>query len=222
MLLIDCDRQRNTSSILPADTEVRATLLEVLTGQVRLFDAMYEARPGLYVVPAHTDLNKAARHLTVEGSPRVLKGLRYGVEALEGIDYVLLDHAPSYSTITDAALLASEEILIPVELEAFSMDGLIDMITMLTERTLPDLEHEVKITGVVPSNLDFTKKMTTIYLDTLKKTFKELVLPGVRADTQITRSQSVHQTVYEYNRHAKAVEDYKAIADVLVGVREVV
>lgn len=222
VLLIDCDRQRNTSSILPADTEVRATLLEVLTGQVRLFDAMYEARPGLYVVPAHTDLNKAARHLTMEGSPRVLKGLRYGVEALEGIDYVLLDHAPSYSTITDAALLASEEILIPVELEAFSMDGLIDMITMLTERTLPDLEHEVKITGVVPSNLDFTKKMTTIYLDTLKKTFKELVLPGVRADTQITRSQSVHQTVYEYNRHAKAVEDYKAIADVLVGVREVV
>lgn len=214
--LIDCDRQRNTTSILPPSVEIGPTLLEVLTGKARLFDALYEARPGLYVVPAHSQLNKAARHLTVEGSPRVLKSLKYGVEALEGIDYVLFDHAPSYSTLTDAVLLASEEILIPVELESFSMDGLIDMITMLTEQTLPDLEHEVKITGIVPSNLDFTKSMTGQYLASLKKTFGERVLPGVRTDAQLSKSQSMHQTVYEYNKHAKAVADYQAIAEVIL------
>jgi chromosome partitioning protein len=215
VVLVDCDRQRNATSIIPREIQVEATLLEVLTGKARLFDAMYEARPGLYVVPAHSQLNKAARHLTVEGSPRVLKGLKYGVEALEGIDYVLFDHAPSYSTITDAVLLASEEILIPVELESFSMDGLIDMITMLTEQTLPDLEHEVKITGIVPSNLDFTKSMTRQYLDSLKATFGERVLPGIRTDAQLSKSQSMHQTVFEYNKHAKAVEDYTAIAEII-------
>lgn len=215
VVLVDCDRQRNTSSILPKEVEVTATLLEVLTGQARLFDAMYEARPGLYIVPGHSNLNQAARYLTVNGNPRTLKGLKYGVEALEGVDYVLFDHAPSYSAITDAVLLASDEILIPVELEAFSVTGLVDMITTLTEQTLPDLEHEVKITGIVPSNLDFTKSMTNLYLNSLKGTFDGRLLPGVRTDAQLSKSQSVHQTVYEYNPHAKTVEDYRAIADIV-------
>lgn len=217
VVLVDCDRQRNTTSILPKEVEVTATLLDVLTGQARLFDAMYEARPGLYVVPAHSDLNKAARHLTVNGSPRTLKGLKYGVDALDGVDYVLFDHAPSYSTITDAVLLASDEILIPVELETFSVEGLVDMITALTEQTLPELEHEVKITGIIPSNLDFTKSMTNKYLTSLKSTFGALVLPGIRTDAQLSKSQSVYKTVYEYNPHAKTVEDYKAIAEIVVG-----
>jgi len=216
VVLVDCDRQRNTTSILPDDVAVAATLLDVLIGQARLFDAMYEARPGLYIVPGHSHLDQAARHLTVNGNPRTLKGLKYGVEALEGVDYVFFDHAPSYSAITDAVLLASDEILIPVELEAFSVTGLVDMITTLTEQTLPDLEHEVKITGIVPSNLDFTKSMTNLYLTSLKETFGARLLPGVRTDAQLSKSQSVHQTVFEYNPHAKTVEDYRAIADLLV------
>src|SRR5260370_38874174 len=217
VVLVDCDRQRNASSILHPDTQIGPTLLEVLTGESTLFQAMYEARPGLYVVPAHTNLNKAERHLTVNGNPRTLKALKYAVEALEGVDYVLFDHAPSYSTITDAVLLASEEILIPVELEAFSMTGLVDMIQMLTEETLPDLEHEVRITGIVPSNLDFTRSMTNQYLTSLKNTFKERVLPGVRTDAQLSKSQSVHKTVWEYNPHAKSVQDYEAIATIIGG-----
>jgi chromosome partitioning protein len=217
VVLVDCDRQRNTTSILPKEVEVTATLLDVLTGQARLFDAMYEARPGLYVVPAHSDLNKAARHLTVNGNPRTLKGLKYGVDALDGVDYVLFDHAPSYSAITDAVLLACDEILIPVELEAFSVTGLVDMIQKLTEETLPDLEHEVKIAGIVPSNLDFTKSMTNQYLTSLKSTFGALVLPGIRTDAQLSKSQSVYKTVWEYNSHAKTVEDYKAIAEIVMG-----
>ena len=220
VLLVDCDRQRNASSIIPHEISVTNTLLEVLTGQARLYDAMYEARPGLYIVPAHSDLNLAARHLTVNGNPRTLKGLKYGVEALDGIDYVLYDHAPSYSPITDAVLLASDEILIPVELEAFSVNGLVDMITALTEQTLPDLEHSVTITGILPSNLDFTKSMTNMYLTSLKAKFKERVLPGIRTDAQLSKSQSVHKTLYEYNPHAKAYEDYKAIADIITGVRQ--
>ncbi|MGH2479450.1 MAG: ParA family protein [Ktedonobacteraceae bacterium] len=218
VVLVDCDRQRNATSILPKEVQVGPTLLEVLTGEATLLKSMYEARPGLYVVPAHSDLNKAARHLTVNGNPRTLKALKYAIDALEGVDYVLYDHAPSYSTITDAVLLASDEILIPVELETFSIEGLVDMIQKLTEETLPDLEHEVKITGIVPSNLDYTKSMTNQYLTSLKNTFGARVLTGVRTDAQLTKSQSFHQTVFEYNAHAKTVEDYKAIALEIIGV----
>ena len=215
VVLVDCDRQRNASSIIPGDTEIDRTLLEVLTGTARLVDAAYEARPGLFIVPSHTDLDKAAKHLTISGT-RTLKTLRYGVDALEGVDYVFFDHAPSYSPITDAALIASSEILIPVELESFSIDGLVDMITKLTDQTLPELEHEIVISGYVPSNLDFTKSMTSMYLGSLKKTFGERVMPGVRTDAQISKSQSMRQSVFEYNPHSKGAQDYRAIATTLL------
>lgn len=213
VLLIDCDRQRNASSMLPPNTSIGATLKEVLMGQAPIDAAIYEARLNLWVVPAHTDLEQAAKHITVSG-PRTLKLLRNAIESLDGVDYVLLDHAPSYSPITDAALLASDEMLIPVQLEAFSITGLVDMIDKLTE-SLAELEHQLSITGIVPSNLDYTKTMTTRYLETLKQHFGAQVTSPIRTDAQISKSQSVGKTVFEYNPRSKGTQDYAALAALL-------
>src|SRR5713101_44290 len=186
VLLVDCDRQRNASTLIPKDVPIGTTLREVLIGQASLTDAAYEARPNLDVVPAHNNLEQAAKHLTISGT-RTMKALKYAVENLAGVDFVLFDHAPSYSTITDAALLASAEMLIPVELETFSITGLVDMVGKLTD-TLAELEHEVAITGIVPSNLDYTKSMTTLYLASLTKQFGERVTAPIRTDAQISKS----------------------------------
>lgn len=214
VLLVDCDRQRNASSIIPTNVEIGATLKEVLMGQSAIDAAVYEARPDLYVMPAHPDLELAGKHITVSGT-RTLKTLKYGVERLGGVDYILFDHAPSYSAITDAALLASTEMLIPVELETFSVSGLVDMITKLTQ-VLAELEHEVAISGIVPSNLDYTKSMTQKYLHSLKNRFGDRVTLPIRTDAQISKSQSMNQTVWEYNPHSKGTEDYAAIATLLL------
>jgi chromosome partitioning protein len=218
VVLIDGDRQRNASTLIPGykqDEDFPTTLKQVIMGECSLIDALYEARPGLYVCPAHRSLEQAAKHLVISGT-RTKKQVAYQVSQLEGVDIVLFDHAPSYGPITDALLLASDEMLIPVELEAFSMEGLLDMIGKLTE-SLEDLEHSVAIAGIVPSNIDFTKSMTTVYLDSLRQTFAGRVFPSIRTDAQISRSQSMHQTVWEYNRHSKGAEDYLAVAQMLIG-----
>lgn len=216
VVLVDCDRQRNATSILPPTIEIKNTLLEVLIGQVPMIDALYEARPGLYILPAHGNLANAAKHLTMDGSPFAYKILRRGIENLDGVDYVLFDHPPSVSTITDAVLLASEEVLIPVEMEAYSVMGVVDMIDKLQNEIMPKWEHQVKLTGLVPCNLDYTKKMTTEYLEALKKQFGPLVLPIIRTDAQVSKSQSVAQTIFEYNPKSKAAEDYLALAQAIV------
>src|SRR5437868_6195861 len=130
VIIIDCDRQRNASSLL--SEAFSPTLLEVLLGQAPLKRAIYKARPNLFIVPAHSDLEKAATHIQSSG-PRTLKLLRYSVQELTGYDYIFFDHAPSYSKLTDAALFASNEMLIPVQLEPFSIEGLLDMIQKLTQ-----------------------------------------------------------------------------------------
>jgi chromosome partitioning protein len=212
VVLVDCDRQRNTTSILG---EVQGpTLKEVLTGDVPLPRAIYEARTGLFVVPAHNDLEKAAKHISTSG-PKTLKLLRTAVNVLHGYDLVLYDHAPSYSPITDAVLLASDEMIIPVELEPFSVEGLVDMLNKLTQ-SLDELEHEVAITGIVPTNLNFSKAMTQLYLNSLKKRFEGRVTVPIRTDAQISKSQSKHITVFEYDPASKGAKDYLALAEDLL------
>jgi len=214
VIIADLDRQRNASSIIPPDMEIGATLKEVLTEEASVAEALYEVRPGLFIIPSHTDLEKAARYLVVNGSPKTLKRLKYGLEKQDA-DFILFDHSPSYNAITDAALLASDEMLIPVLLEPFSIEGLLDMIEKLSG-VLNNLEHEVQTSGIIPNNIDNTMSMTPLYLQSLRESFNGLVLTPVRTDAQVKRAQSVHQFIHEYNSKAKAAEDFKAIVDQLL------
>jgi hypothetical protein len=47
------------------------------------------------------------------------------------------------------------------------------------------------------------------YLDDLRDTFGEKVLPAIRTDSAVGRAQSLHQTVFEYDDASKAAEDFR-------------
>lgn len=222
VLVIDGERQRNTTGILPgydAEKDYPVTLREVLMGNKPLTDAIQEARPNFHVVPAHGNLEEAAKYITISG-PKTLKLLRNAVQGLQGYEFVIIDHSPSYTPLTDALLLASKEILIPVQLEPYSFDGILDM-TNKVGRVLDELEHEVTITGYVPNNLDFTIAMTYRYLNDLKTYFAGRVASHIRTDAKIKKAQELHQTIYEYDPRSKGVQDFKALAEYVIAMEGV-
>lgn len=216
IIIVDCERQCNVTSFIPEGIQVSATLKEVLMGEAEVKDALYEIRPGFFILPSHTDLEIAAKYLVVNSSPKIQKRLKYGL-ATQDVDFILFDHSPSLNSITEVALMASEEVLIPVFLEPFAIEGLLDMIEKLGG-VLDLLEHEVQTTGIIPSAIDHTLSMTHIYLESLKEEFKELVLSPVRTDAQVKKAQSVHKFIRDYNPRAKAVADFKTITDQILGV----
>ena len=52
---------------------------------------------------------------------------------LAGYDFVLIDCPPSLGTLTQTALSASTEVLMPIQCEYFAMEGLTQMIEVITE-----------------------------------------------------------------------------------------
>lgn len=73
--LVDTDRQANTSNLVnmeavPANS--RKTLTHVVRDGVPLFDAMYQARRNLWVIPSDTNINKASNYIVVEQEPELL------------------------------------------------------------------------------------------------------------------------------------------------------
>jgi chromosome partitioning protein len=214
VLLIDGDRQRNSTTILndyDRDADYRYSLREVLMEQCSLQESIREARPNFYIIPSHRNLEQAGKHIATSGI-RTLKVLRSSLQSLDGYDFVFFDHSPSYSTITDALLLASAEMLIPCELEPFAFEGLLDMIDKIG-KVLAELEHSVALTGYIPTNLDFSKSMTQRYLNDLKDIFAERVTPPIRTDAAISKAQEKHITAYEFDVKSKGAQDFEALAD---------
>ena len=218
VLLVDCDLQANASNLLPERRD--PTLTHVLKGEALFSDAIQTARENLDILPADTKLNTAANHIVATGI-QAYNTLRRAARSLQGYDFLLFDHSPNYTAITETALLASSEMLIPCELAPYAVSGLINMITKLTE-TLGDLDHEVDITGIVPFKLDHRYSMTEIYLASLQKRFGELIIHSVRTDSTIARAQSLSQTVFEYDPKSKAAEDFTTLAQLLLAGEKVV
>lgn len=210
-LLIECDMQKNASSILPEPPT--HTLTDVLTERVPLKQAIYQARDNFFIVPADRKLNTAANHIVSQGR-KAYKLLTKSTQELTEYDFILYDHSPSYSAVTETALLASEELLIPCELEPYSVEGLIEMFNKLQE----DLDdHELDIAGIIPTHVDLRYAMTHQYLQQLKDTFKDKITPIIRTDADVPKAQSFKQTIFEHNPHSKAAQDIKELAVYLIG-----
>jgi chromosome partitioning protein len=210
VLLVDCDLQANASSILPADRRGSPTLTHVLKQEVPLVAAIREARPGLDLLPSDNNLDAAANAIVSSGAVGYYL-LANAMKNLQGYDFVLLDHSPSYSPITQTGLLASDEILIPVEMSPFAMQGLVDMVNKLTD-TMQALNHPLAITGIVPFKLDQRSSMTPPYLESLIKYFGTRVTHPVRIDETVKKSQSMGQTVFEFDPKCRTIEDFNALA----------
>src|SRR6266568_3097035 len=104
VLLVDCDMQGNSSSLLERAEE--PTLTHVLRGQVDFNRAIKQARPNLFVVPADTNLNKASNYIISEGRTAYYL-LRKAIDKLTEYDFVFYDHSSNYNAVTESALLAS-------------------------------------------------------------------------------------------------------------------
>ena len=217
VLLVDCDLQGNSSMLL--ESVSAPTLTQVIRGQAALPDAIRPAPQGFDIVPSDRDLDTASAYIVATGR-KAYYTLRRAIEQLTGYDVVLFDHSPSYSPVTEAALLASNEMLIPCQLAPYSVKGVLVMLDKLQE----DLQdHTLHMTGIVPFMLDRRLAMHAAYLEDLRTLFKDLVLPSVRTDSAVAKAQSLHETVFEYDASCKAAVDFAAVAARVAGsVLEVV
>ena len=221
-LLIDADRQSNTTTTLLGQ-RVNPDLNDFYTNaKMKIGDVIYEAREGLYLIPSGTNLDHISKFL--RDNPRWYPKMRDGLASLggQGIDFVLIDQAASYSILMGALLEASDEMLIPCELEPYAVQGLRDMFTKLGQ----ELEgHELKNTGIIPYNTNMSRGMTESYLQELRSTFGHLVTSEVRTDTAVPYSQSKQMTIFEYEKEvkvrSKAAHDFRMLADRLLLPQEV-
>lgn len=152
VVLVDVDGQRNTTDFFGASIE-GSTVYDLLTGREPCCENLLQstATKGLCVVASSPELATVELEaLKGDGDTLHLTALRDFVEALaedSDADYVLIDCPPSFAPQSVAALLAADDVIVPITLDNWALSGLRDL--TISMRGVSRANPALRIAGVV-------------------------------------------------------------------------
>lgn len=171
VVVVDLDTQGNASFTLSAhDTAIGSS--ELLRGKTVPNIALVEA--GIKLIHADPQLADTDKMTLAEAGTN----FRSSLKALEqqGFDLCLIDTAPSLGVTMAAALLGGGYVLSPIELEAYSIQGIRKM--LLTVNNLKRANPELSFLGMAPSKVDGRNPRHRQHLAELSKAYPEAILPA--------------------------------------------
>ena len=157
VLLIDLDPQGNASTGIGIDASQRdLNSYDLLLGEVSIQDLVVDTQvPGLFVIPATTDLSSA--DIELAGNEGRAMRLRRAFSSPDWMamdfDYVLIDCPPSLNLITINAMAAANAVLVPLQCEFFALEGLSQLMRTI-DLVKNSLNPELEIQGVVLTMFD--------------------------------------------------------------------
>jgi chromosome partitioning protein len=137
------------------------------------------------------------------------------IQALDdcGFDVVLIDTAPALGVSLAAALYAADCVLSPIELEAYSIQGIKKM--FMTIANVRKLNTKLKFLGMVPSKVDARNPRHVRHLSELRAAYPQLMLPtGIGLRSSIADALASGVPVWKIKKTAarKASQEVRALA----------
>jgi len=156
VLVLDLDPQGNASTGFGIDRHTREiTSYDVVLGAAPVAEAITQTEiPGLHIIPSTVDLSGA--DLELAELPQRNFRLQQALEnagSREEYDYILIDCPPSLSLLTINALVAADEVLVPLQCEFFALEGL-SLLLKTIEQVRTSLNPKLTINGVVLTMFD--------------------------------------------------------------------
>ncbi|MDX1942646.1 MAG: AAA family ATPase [Saprospiraceae bacterium] len=213
VLLIDADPQANSSSgvgIMPDTAET--TIYDCLINELNPADAIYETEtPNLHIIPSSIDLVGA--ELELAGRPRREFVLKAVADKVKGdYDYVFIDCLPSLGLITVNALTAADSVLIPVQCEQYSLEGLgklQDTIRLVKQTLNPALKTE----GILLSMYDSRLRLSNVIVGEVREIFKGLVFDTViHRNSRVGEAPSMHMPVVMFDATSRGSVNFLNLA----------
>ncbi len=126
VLLIDCDKQGNTSKFMKCHDYDKKSLSDVLLGTAGIMEVSVRTKfASIDVVPANMSLLKADRQVLLDTTKPQQSRLREALKQVQDqYTYCVIDCAPDINISVINALVASDDVIIPVTIDKFAFDGI--------------------------------------------------------------------------------------------------
>jgi chromosome partitioning protein len=211
VLVIDLDPQGNASTALGIEhREGTPGSFELLNGTplAELVQPSPEAK-GLWVVPATIDLAGAEIGLVtaMARESKLLRALNAFLAAKE-MDYVFIDCPPSLGLLTVNALVAANELLLPIQAEYYALEGVTQLMRTL-ESVQRDLNNRLRLTTVLMTMVDARTNLAADVEHEIRSYFpKQTLVATIPRSVRIAEAPSYGRSVLTYQRASVGAQAY--------------
>jgi len=213
VLVIDLDPQGNASTALSVEHRSGTpSVYEVLLGEIGLADAV-QACPhteNLLCVPATIDLAGAEIELVsmVARESRLKDALDPEVIDRLDVDYVFIDCPPSLGLLTVNAMVAADEVFIPIQCEYYALEGLGQLLSNI-ELVQRHLNPSLYISTILLTMYDGRTKLADQVTNEVRSHFGDLVLRTVvPRSVKVSEAPGYGQTVLAYDPGSRGAMSY--------------
>ena len=220
VLVIDLDPQGNACTALGVDRNQLPGMYEVLVDEVPLAETIQKVAgfPSLECAPANRELAGAEIALvTFVARESILKAALlkylYDREAQgDRLDYVLIDCPPSLGLLTINALTAAEEVLVPIQCEYYSLEG-ISLLMETLGKIQRALNPVVRVSTILLTMFDSRTRLANDVADDVRRHFpRELIDIPIPRAVRISEAPSFNQTVMTYDASSPGAIAYMGAA----------
>ena len=227
VLLLDLDPQGNATQGLGFDADALDTTVTTIIRKMIKRDyefpagfGILEHPEGIYLMPANIELSVLETELIslLFGREKMLK--TYIDRIKSDYDYVIIDCMPSLNLITINALVAADEVLIPLHAQYYSVRGLEQLLQTIRSVRSNGLNSMLQIAGILYTCVNDKTTSFRGIQQILNKgygeninIFENYIPRSVRAE----EAPSYGKSIYEYDNAGKVSAAYRKFTDEFLG-----
>lgn len=213
VLIVDADPQANASSGTGVTKDmINYTIYDCFINDIPAKDAIVHSNtPNLDILPS--DINLVGAELELVSRFRreyIMKGFLEPIK--DEYDYIFIDCLPSLGIITVNSLTAADSVIIPVQAEIFSLEGLGKLkntISLVRKQLNPDLTIE----GIVLTMYDKRLRLANLVIEEVQEHAKDRVFDTIiHRNSRISEAPSSHQPVIMYDAGSKGTINFINLA----------
>lgn len=187
VLVVDADSQANTTEFFGGVPDEVNTLSDMLRNRVSgpvIHSSNFDGVDLLGADDSLMDLDLSK----VEGGAVDVACLKAKLAELrDDYDYVFIDCPPAFNAASAAALLAADDVLIPMKLDAFSLRGMANLMRQI--RNMQSINRGLKLAGLLPT--------MSYKSENIQDAIQQLSSSKLHVFTPIRRSGKVDDMTFE-------------------------
>lgn len=213
VLVVDFDPQTNATSGFGVQIEDDdKTIMDVLQKRYNIEESiMKDVLPNLDLLAG--DIMLSSLEADSYNEPEREKKLKNILDQVKSnYDYILIDCPPSVGMLTINALVASDSVIIPVQCEYFSLEGLSQVLDVI-DLVKQGMNIGLKIEGILFTMYDGRTKLAQDVVKEVKNILNEKIFNTlIPRNVRLAEAPSNGMTIFSYDSASSGAESYRKLA----------
>ncbi|NOW85341.1 chromosome partitioning protein [Clostridium beijerinckii] len=213
VLLVDNDSQSNTTRFFNFYDSEELSISDIMNEDVDIEDVIVSTRyNNLDLIPANMSLLKANEALTRKNNNDKGMILKKALEKVKDkYDYCIIDNQPGINIGVINALIASNNVLIPIKIDKFAFDGMEELIIQIENAKKINSGLSLKGCFVTQFSRNNVNYQGEEFLN--RNTNYPMFKAHIRKSVKVDESSFANKPILEHSKRCAAAKDYLELVE---------